>query len=252
MDVSKIFLATLIVVVASINISYATALSKRYLFLEAIPSDSWFNNRLPVYDAPNGEIIGSYNLIITDSWCLLDWKVKDERVLAVGQDTFTADLCWNPIVYAEEKGFYQVLINSYPGGVWVKKENTHSSIPNAKAVFKPRTIISTIINTPTFAFKYKSGLVVRSKPSPVAESVVVVGENRIIVRATGNIEGIWAEVEVYEVNGYPTEKVLGEVHPLLCAGKRSWEPFKVKSFIGWIKALDDDGLPGDISWSTRC
>ena len=208
-------------------------------------SSIWHLKEMPLYDSPHGEQVGSFALVLTHSWCIVNLIYSGDRLRKLdSRDYFHADGCLNLYIHEIRNGYFKILNSSLKNGAWINSENRISALPGQKLNFEARSILSTLRkNTPTFAFEDYSGLEVKLDPTQESETIAVLDNNFIIASATGNTQGLWAEVEVFEVNGYPTE---------LCADKSLWEPFKVSRIIGWIKALSDDGYPINFRWFREC
>lgn len=224
----------------------------KYLYIDET-SSRWFNAILPIYESPGGPEIGTFKLIATNSWCLVDWVHRGKRVGPLAKrDKYWFDKCYNIYVHGERSGYFHVLKESIEGGVWVKKQYEMPSVSSQPIEFHTRSVLDGLKRAPAFAINGKPGIKVRSKPSEDADIVAVLGKDNIISSASGNFDGLWAEVEIFEVSGFPTEEHEGVTYEMPCASRHAWEPFRTKTFKGWIKALDDDGYPGELSWNTEC
>ena len=139
--------------------------------------------------------------------------------------------------YQEVDGYIQILANSIPGGIWVKKDDI-------KDYLYPTTWIEDIINASICQLGGTKKNYLRDQPHLTGRILTDIDflastdhTTYAIRQFTGNIKGVWAEAIVYEVEN---PEGMPSIEPNVEWIEANWTE---RQWQGWIKLLDGEGKP---------
>lgn len=199
---------------------------------------------IPLYETANGERVGEAKLRlytgVGSAYILELQAIQNKPIKPNPSDVFNTGY-QNEYAflkyYDEKRDHIQILVNSIRGGVWIDKKDINEFI-------RPSTWIEDIIkNSKSLLYGY-DGYRLRTQPSADGKIIVTLDTNRFVIKEfTKNVKGSWAEAIVFRLRG-----------PLV--GCYSDEELKKaqtgKILKGWIKVVDDNGLPKDIKYYSSC
>lgn len=205
---------------------------------------SWTGQEYPAFDRPGGERVGTFIVSVGLDLCLDFPSYRGTRVRAGKDETIAIAKCRLYYYYEQQGGFVRVLTRSVPEGLWIPLHYRLPQNSGMRVSFGLQGMLDGLMRVSAFQIGNFSGYVLRDRPSAAGGAIEVLESGKhAIAGFTGKQSGLWAEAEVYEISEYPDEP---------CYSRGDLETVKVKSFKGWIKVLEDDGLPGKLSWGTIC
>lgn len=195
---------------------------------------------IPLFDRPHGVVVGQARLWMkseNDSTYELEPEtVQGVPVNVTDIDRYDAgyhnDAAF-PMYYAQREGFVRILVNSVPGGVWVRQSDIASS-------FKSTTWMEDLTENVAMLSGY-DGLLMREEASVAAEVILRLKMDKHLINEIREVKGQWARVEVLETR-VPFEP---------CEGSSLEESLTGRSWIGWVKLLNEYGQP-DVLYSEGC
>lgn len=207
--------------------------------------DRWFLKEFPVFDAPGGEKIGSFNIGLGLDLCLFNPSIRGVRFQVLNEEVYKLGKCDLFIYYEIREGYVRILDKSVPEGIWIPLEYFMPEDPRVKLSFGTREFLENLDQIPSFYVGNYNGYSLTVRPSSNA-AVLVTLDSRLHAFAefTGEIQGPWAEAIFYRISQYPADEG--------CYTMGHLEPYKLATYRGWIKLLNDNGTPGDIVWDAVC
>lgn len=190
-----------------------------------------------VYDSPNGKVTGTLGMeprLNDDNLRTITWRdiehggprmyIPEEALIEIGYEI-------NGLVVREEKnGFLKIMYTKGAIISWVSKEE----LKEKGMLYTPWIEFMNNPNMVFFTMDY--GMNLRVKPDVNSGKILLVKGDQFEIQPTGNIQGLWAEVEVKEYNSVYCESP----HEL------------VETYKGWIKILDDLGFPNIWFYTRGC
>jgi len=184
------------------------------------------NASFDLFSASGGKKAGTIykkdfiNLMYQASAGTSAFRVKNEDMAEFPGKTFC-------LKYFEQKdGFLKILVNSTGKGYWLSvKELKYlriSSISWFEYFVKQKGDFFPAIDI---------GLNLREKPNAESKKIALLKGDHFIIRLTGNTDGLWAEAEVRKYGTRPCKS----------ADVASLTPDAIMK--GWVKILDDTGVP---------
>lgn len=201
------------------------------------------NKTIPLYTTAEGKKVGEAKLRlytgVGSAYILELQAIQKEPIKPSLVDVFNTGYQWEYAFltyYDEKKDHIQILVNSIKGGVWIDKKDISEFI-------KPSTWIEDIIKSAKLLYGY-DGYRLRTQPSADGEIIVTLDTNSFVIKEfTKNVKGSWAEAIVFRLRG-----------PLVgCASDEELKMAQTGKILkGWIKVVDDNGLPKDIKHYCSC
>ncbi len=190
-----------------------------------------------VYDSPNGKITGTLGMepgLKEDYLRTITWRdqehggprmyIPEEAYLEIGYEINGL------VVRAEKEGFLKIMYSEGDLTAWISQEELKEKgmlyIPWIEFMNDPNRIF----------FTREYGMNLRVKPEVKSNKILLVRGDQFEIQPTGNIQGLWAEVEVKEYNSEYCELP----HEL------------VRTYKGWLKILDDLGFPNLWFYTRGC
>lgn len=205
----------------------------------------WFLKEFPAFDAPGGERIGSFNISLGLDLCLFNPSIRGVRFQALNEEVYGVAKCNLFNYYEKSKGYVRILDKSVPEGFWIPLEYSMPEDPRVKLTFGTLSFLENLEQTPSFYLSNYNGYPLMDRPSPNANVLVTLDSRQhALARFTGETNGPWAKAIFYQISQYPPDEG--------CYTRRHLEPYKLATYQGWIKLLDDDGTPGEIDWEGLC
>jgi len=199
----------------------------------------------PAFDSPGGVRTGTLIVSVARSLCLFSPSHLGSRIQPGKRALIGRGECGDLFYYERKDGYVRVLDRSVPEGFWIPLEYTLPENPGMRLSFTTRNILERISDASSFMISNFNEYVLRDSPNPGANEILILDESKhAVTEFTGKVHNVWAEVEVYEVSGFPPEEG--------CYSKGHLKSFKTNSYKGWIKVLEADGVPGKIRWSGIC
>ncbi len=179
-----------------------------------------------LYDRPNGNKIGKIykkdwlNLVYSFTTNNKIFRIKNEDMVEFTGKAYC-------MKYFEAKdNFLKVMVNSHSGGCWISMkelaylrivyQSWSDYIQSKKEGFYPAVDI---------------GLNLREKPDAKSKKVDLMKGDEYLITLSGQMDGLWAEVNVKKYGSRPCKvKDVSQMKPL-------------RELKGWIKAVDDAGIP---------
>jgi hypothetical protein len=198
---------------------------------------------LPLYDAPKGKQIGALPIWIAGSEGsdLLPFEINGNEIDMNSQDVFLTGYKGeiSRLKYYESDGdWVRVLVRSHGKGVWFK---------TGKKDYVTLTTISfieDIIQYDGYLLYGYDGYRLRKNPF-VGDNIIITLNKRhhVVKKFTGKVKGSWAEAVIYETKE-PMDGCYNDTDLNAKWTGRKWT--------GWIKVVDDRGLPKDIRYYSSC
>ena len=205
---------------------------------------SWNLKELPAFDAPGGERIGSFNISVGLNLCLFNPSIQGIRFRALIEESYHVAKCDLLNYYEINKGYVRVLDKSVPEGFWIPLEYALPEDPRFNLTFGTRKFLENLEKVPSFYVTNYDGYRLMDRPLPNANVLVTLdSREHAFAEFTGETNGPWAKAIFYQVSQYPEEGCFFSGH---------LEPYKLATYEGWIKMLNEDGTPRDIKWESVC
>lgn len=213
------------------------------------PDDTWSYDwnlkEFPAFDAPGGKRIGSFNISVGLDLCLFNQSIRGVRFKALPGEAYWINKCSLYNYYDKKKGHVRILDKSVPEGIWIPLEYSMPEYPQLKLTFGTLNFMDNLEHVASFELSDYSGYSLMERPSSEANLLLTLDSRKhAFAEFTGEKSGPWAKAIFYLVSQYPQDEG--------CYGKFHLEPYKLATYQGWIKLLNDDGTPGKIDWQALC
>lgn len=208
---------------------------------------------IPVYDSPNGKQIGTISSNMDLGLCFytngsinaLNIEEPNEKTKR-HYDYYNYGGKCSALTYYEISGQYaRILASHIDGGVWINMKYVSSDNPPVKfSLAATEGFTNNLKYARSWEVSGYNRYRLRKSPSLDGEVIIILNERRHVFKEfTGNIKDHWAEGVVYLLNQKPDG----------CYDKRNIKEDWIKdTWTGWIKVLDDNGMPGEIRWASLC
>ncbi|HNW70012.1 MAG TPA: hypothetical protein PKI01_06395 [Bacteroidales bacterium] len=184
------------------------------------------NAAFDLFSAPGSKKVGTIykkdfiNLMYQVNTGTSAFRVKNEDLAEFPGKSFCLKY------FEQEDGFLKILVNSTGKGYWIMEKELKYLRINSQSWFeyfvKQKGDYFPVIDI---------GLNLREKPKAESKKIALLKGDCFMIRLTGTIEGFWAEAEVKKYAARPCKS----------ADLSSLSPDVVMN--GWIKILDDSGVP---------
>lgn len=217
------------------------------------------NKTIPLLDSPYGKQIGTLKTFLHDDLCL---KVNTYQGKSFGRLSHEKDKwymgSYGGLVYCDYLAYFdidadhaRILANSIEGGVWLNMKALHDNkdkTSNRNLIrnisFKDIDWMASLIKHNLLWVNGYHNYRLRKSPEINSDIIILLNEEiHLITEFTGKRHNGWAEAIVYEVSSRP-DHCFDMEEVIKVWTKRKWK--------GWIKVLNENGMPHKITWGGNC
>jgi len=186
-----------------------------------------------ILNAPGGHPVGYLSYEKVDHYSeRFVWESSAGESLSISQDNLreTSYEKSSLLVFAEQDGFVRIIGADEKEQYWVSIDE----LEEGGLIYQSWLTFMTTNDRSFLTFKYKMNC--RSAPSVDAKKLLTVSGHNFEIAPTGEVEGLWAKVDVKEYNSD------------YCEGAHQL----VYTYHGWMKILDDAGYPNVWFFTRGC
>jgi len=200
-------------------------------------------NGFKVYAQPNGEIIGlltrnvEQNVGNLSSYRIyfVDYKAKTETQIGLEYFQEIGYEVW-AITYSERRdGFVKIKYETQD--LWLNEKEMEKV---GFSLVEWQTFLADNVDNLLGYYANESGLNLREKPNPDSKIIKTLKGDTVEISPTKEHNGIWTKVKV----------IVRKEHP--CGTDLMEEENIIEELGGWIKIVDDNGLPNLWYYSRGC
>lgn len=193
-------------------------------------------NGFKVYDNPGGKLIGtitskdnSYSAFFTDNSTKKISELSNEDLYQIGYDIFS-------ISYFERKnGFVRILNKNF--NYWLKESEVKSQMFE---FVEWQRFLAENANDVLGFYANEPGLNLREKPTTDSKIIMTIKTDNQQIIPTNEHKGLWTKVKVVITKEHVCETSLSE--------KENFVEIKE----GWVKIMDDGGMPNVYFYAKGC